>query len=121
MSAAAACTIEPGRCPPWNQERAVYEWGQTDTHLIDIIPMLFNHRVVLTPKADLRCYDVGWCYPSLVAAVDALAAWDPATEPEPVGYLKRIGFGDERGAPPGSGIVSDGAATNPAEGETSWT
>lgn len=75
----------------WNEERQAYMVGETETHFIDIVPMIFNHRVVLTPKSFPLVYDAGWCYPSLLAAVAAVQVWDPAAEPEPVGYIKRVG------------------------------
>jgi hypothetical protein len=75
----------------WSEDRAVYEVAQTETHLVDICPMIYNHRVVLTPKDALDCYDVGWCYPDLWAAVMAVERWDPASQSEPAGYIKRIG------------------------------
>lgn len=72
-------------------DREGYTVAELDTHYVDICPMLFNHRVVLTPKACTQFHDVGWCYPSLLAAVAAVEVWDPETELEPVGYLKRVG------------------------------
>ncbi len=87
--------------PIWNHERALYSAGSSLMHVIDVVPMIFNHRVVLTPKAEfdqgtgalrpLAGYDQGWCYPSFEAALDALAAWDWSLDgTEPPGYLKRV-------------------------------
>lgn len=57
---------------------------------IDVCPMLFNDRVVLTPEACPLVYDYGWCFPTGGYAVAAALAWDPATEGEPAGYIKAI-------------------------------
>lgn len=73
----------------WNVDRAAWHVGETATHFVDIIPMIFNHRLVLTPKACPQTYDAGWCYPSLDAALVAFALWDIELEPEPSGYIKR--------------------------------
>ena len=72
-------------------DRESWTVAETDTHYIDIIPMVLNHRVVMTPKAFTMVWDVGWCYPSLLAALAAVSVWDISTEPEPVGYIKRVG------------------------------
>lgn len=63
--------------------------GRWGGYCIDIVPMIFNDRLVMTPVATPDVYDHGWCYPQGAAAVAAALAWDPATEAEPVGYLKR--------------------------------
>lgn len=65
--------------------------GDHDGHWLDIVPMLYNHRLVMTPKDNPRVYDHGWCYPDLTAALAALLAWDPDVQPEPTGYIKRAG------------------------------
>ncbi|MGI6797701.1 hypothetical protein [Gordonia sihwensis] len=73
-------------------------------YCIDVIAMLLNYRVVLSPTADEHLtYDAGWCYfghghadsgvtrtmkSAAVAAVLAAAAWDGYGEP--AGYDKRI-------------------------------
>lgn len=75
--------------PSWNPTRCAFMVKETDTHLVEIVPMIFNHRVVLTPKAHLDTYDAGWCYPSMATALQAVLGWDPATQPEPTGYVKR--------------------------------
>lgn len=74
----------------WDDRVSAWLVGETRHHLVHIIPMIFNHRMVLTPKTDTYTYDVGWCYPSEQAAFAAWDAWDPATQPEPTGYIKRI-------------------------------
>ena len=50
---------------------------ETDTHWIDVIPMIYNWRVTTTPKSCPMVYDRGWCYQgtgpaAFAAAVPAL-------------------------------------------------
>lgn len=66
----------------------IAEWGGW---WVQIMPMIFNDRVVLTPKAAPMFVDYGWCYPKGPAAFLAIRAWEPATEAEPVGYIKAVG------------------------------
>lgn len=66
----------------------IAEWGGW---WVQVMPMIFNDRVVLTPKACPWFVDYGWCYPKGAAAHLAVAAWDPETEAEPVGYIKAVG------------------------------
>jgi hypothetical protein len=72
----------------------IAEWGG---YLVQVMPMLFNDRLVLTPETAPLGYDYGWCYPKGGAAHLAAAAWDPQNEGEPVGYIKAV----TRGRPPG--------------------
>lgn len=73
-------------------DRESYTVAETETYWVDIMPMIFNHRVVLTPKANTTGYDVGWCYPDLLAAIVAVLTWEPSEDqPEPVGFIKRVG------------------------------
>lgn len=58
--------------------------------LIQVCPMIFNDRLVLTPETALGAYDFGWCYPKGGAASLAAHLWNPATEAEPVGYIKAV-------------------------------
>lgn len=80
---------------PVLNDRAYYTVGETADFFVDIVPMIYNHRVVLTPKlpdgSAADWWTVGWCYPTLLAAVAAVTVWDPAFEAEPVGYIKRVG------------------------------
>lgn len=73
-------------------DRYCYTIKETETHLVEIQPMIFNDRVVLTPKTCLDIYECGWCFDKGGAAFYAAVAWDPDTEAEPVGYKKRVGF-----------------------------
>lgn len=75
----------------WNDERKCFTVAELRDYWIDVVPMIFNHRVVLTPKANPEGYEVGWCYPDALAAFAALLVWDPYVQPEPLGYIKRVG------------------------------
>jgi hypothetical protein len=55
---------------------------------VDLISMIFNDRLCLTPERALSSYDYGWCYPKGGAVLAAALAWNPASQGEPVGYLK---------------------------------
>lgn len=79
----------------WDHDRAVFQAGRVGEYLVDICPMIFNHRVVLTPQDNTCVWDVGWCFASMQAAVKALQEWDPAVSAEPPGYLKRVGLSSE--------------------------
>lgn len=70
--------------------------GRWGGYLIDVCPMLFGARLVLTPEATPDVYDHGWCYPSPAAAIFAAFARNPATEAEPAGYVKRATPGPRR-------------------------
>ncbi len=62
--------------------------GEYGGWLVQVIPMLFNDRLVLTPKSCEGIYDHGWCYPKGGAAHLAAMLWDPDTEGEPAGAIK---------------------------------
>lgn len=68
-------------------------WGG---YLVQIMPMLFNDRLILTPQTATWGYDHGWCYPKGGAAFLAALVWDPATEAEPAGYKKRATAGERQ-------------------------
>lgn len=76
---------------------------ETDTHFIDVIPMIYNWRIVTTPKTNEKGYDRGWCYsgrnaqPALLAAM----AWDPDAEEEPQGWVKQAAPATGRRRPDG--------------------
>ncbi len=63
---------------------------ETATHYVDIMPMIYNCRIVTTRK-DRDEYDRGWCYAGRdpLPAVLAALAWDPDTEDEPQGWIKQ--------------------------------
>lgn len=56
---------------------------------IELTPMLYSHRLLMTPAANPLIWSYGWCYQSPTLAVVAMVAWDPATEDEPAGWHKR--------------------------------
>lgn len=66
------------------------EWGG---YLIQIMSMIFNDRLVLTPKTATWGHDFGWCYDKGGAAGLAALVWNPQTEGEPVGFKKRASAG----------------------------
>jgi hypothetical protein len=77
----------------WLLERAVWRVKETATHYVEIMPMIFNYRIVLTPKSNDQIVDGGWCYfgkggDSLTAAMVAAELWDPDTEMRPAGFGK---------------------------------
>ena len=54
---------------------------ETETHWVDVVPMIYNWRLARTPKDSPLTYDRGWCYygtgtASFTAAVLAAMAWD---------------------------------------------
>lgn len=69
-------------------------WGG---YLVQIMPMIYNDRLVLTPAYNTNIVDYGWCYPRGAAAYLAAMQWDPETEAEPVGYIKAIRAGRRAG------------------------
>lgn len=70
------------------------EWGGW---LVQVVPMIFNDRLVLTPKTAQYVYDYGWCYDKGPAAYVAARAWNPETEGEPPGFKKAAAGGREAG------------------------
>jgi hypothetical protein len=66
------------------------EWGG---YYIQIMPMIFNDRIVMTPISAPYVYDHGWCFAKGGAAILAALIWNPETEPEPLGYKKRATAG----------------------------
>jgi hypothetical protein len=66
---------------------------ETETHWIEVLYMIWNWRIVRTPKCSPGTYDRGWCYfgtdlLTFAAAVLAASAWDGADDSEPAGYSK---------------------------------
>lgn len=64
--------------------------GEWRDYLIQVMPMIYNDRLVMTPKSRPYIYDWGWCFPKGSAAILAAAVWDPATQDEPAGYIKAV-------------------------------
>lgn len=57
-----------------------------------VIPMIYNHRVAIGVEGDTG-YEHGWCYPNATTAIAAALNFDPHTDDEPVGYIKRATVG----------------------------
>lgn len=80
----------------WDWECAAWLVGETDLYRVHVIPMIFNHRLVMTPKNSLGGYDIGWCYPDLVSALNAAREWDPvadwtpASSSRPRDFMKEV-------------------------------
>ena len=62
--------------------------GETQAHLVRVVPMLINDRIVVQPKDDLMFVERYWCYRPGGAAVLAALALDSETACEPVGWIK---------------------------------
>lgn len=59
----------------------------TETHHIDVIPMIYNDRIVCTPVGQELEYDRYWCYDKGQALIYA-AEWDGSPDTEPRGWKK---------------------------------
>lgn len=78
-------------------DEALVRLGQWGGYWIDIRMMGFNERLVLTPQMHPtglwpgdNSYDHGWCYPrGGIGAITAALLWNPDTDAEPPGYVKR--------------------------------
>ena len=88
-----ADTVVPESMSLQPTDYGALRYGETETHFIDLIPMFYTVRVVLTKKTDTTGYEKAWCYPSLLAAYAAVLVWDPATEPTPAGWVKEAHTG----------------------------
>ena len=77
---------------PWDGHMRGWVIKETEDWYVAVVPMLFNHRIVFGPQVTRTTeYERGWCYPSAVPAVIAALAWEPDTQDEPVGFVKRAG------------------------------
>lgn len=74
---------------PATNDRECLTLAEDDEHYYDLIPMLFNYRLVMTPKDNTGIWDWGWCYPDALTAIAALHIWDPTTQNEPQFWRKR--------------------------------
>lgn len=72
-------------------DREVKTLARWDDWLIEYVPMIFNHRIVMTPVYSPFGWDYGWCFHSPHAAALAVCAWNPVREDEPHGWHKRAG------------------------------
>ncbi len=74
------------------------------THYVDILAMIVNYRIVLTPKDDPTCYVRYWCYSgndlaAFIVVMLAAFAWDGALDSEPLGWNKNGQTGERRKEP----------------------
>lgn len=74
---------------PTTDEYGVLTIGHWGGYIVQIAPMIFNDRLVLTPQSCPALYDHGWCYDKGGAAYLAALVWNPETQGEPLGYKKR--------------------------------
>lgn len=70
------------------------KWGGW---LVQVVPMAFNNRLVLTPEVYPEVYDYGWCFDKGPAAYAAARVWDLEAEGEPPGYKKAASGGRRAG------------------------
>jgi hypothetical protein len=75
--------------PFTTDDYGVLTLGRWGGWLVQICPMLFNDRIVLTPEHFQAVVDHGWCFDKGGAAFLAALIWDPSTQAEPSGYKKR--------------------------------
>lgn len=85
------------------------EWGTMTLgtwggYKIQIMPMLFNDRLVMTPEKSSWGYDHGWCYDKGGAAFLAALVWNPQEQGEPSGFKKRATAGERQ---PGDQACAD--------------
>lgn len=66
----------------------VGEWGG---YLLQMQPMSYWDRLVMTPLSSPLTYDYGWDFPRGAHAIHAALRWNPQRQAEPEGYERRIG------------------------------
>ncbi|TCO57164.1 hypothetical protein [Actinocrispum wychmicini] len=71
------------------------------THYVDILAMIYNYRIVLTPIAAPLLIDRFWCYAghdlqTLLRTFLAAHAWDGALDGEPLDWNKNGQTGEWR-------------------------
>ena len=71
-----------------NDSGTGYRVGETETAFIEVVPMLFNDRVIVVPKSAPLTVDRHWCFQRGPAAILAALAWDGSDDTEPVGWIK---------------------------------
>lgn len=89
-----------------DEEGAGFRVGETETHYIDVVPMIWNWRVCRTPKASPLTYDRAWCFygtgvASFTAAALGAKAWDGGDDTSPPGWDKNAVTGEYSAARPG--------------------
>lgn len=71
-----------------NDDGTAYRVGETASAFIEVVPMLFNDRIIVVPKEAPLTYGRFWCYQKGGAAIFAALAWDGSDDTEPVGWIK---------------------------------
>ena len=73
----------------WDANVSAYLITKTERFYVHVAPMIFNHRILLTPESEYPYgWEGGWCYPDKDSAVAAAQAWDPETQLRPEGFAK---------------------------------
>lgn len=80
----------PGRTD--NDSETLGYWGG---YLVQVVRTAFDERLVLSPDEVRRGYDLAWCYPPGGARAAAMT-WDPGTDAEPAGFVRRAHLGAGR-------------------------
>jgi hypothetical protein len=75
--------------------RGSFTIARRGEYLVELLTMIYNYRVVLTPVDNPEGYVAGWCYfgadaATLSRAALAALAFDPVVDDEPVGYDKAL-------------------------------
>lgn len=81
------------------EDRTGFRVKETETHYIDVLPMIVNWRVTRSPKDDPTGYDRAWCFygthfAAMMAAVLGATAWDGADDTAPPGWDKNAMTGE---------------------------
>lgn len=74
---------------PVANNRDGFTVAEDGEYFYDVIKMLFNQRLVMTPKEYMLGWDYGWCYDDALTVLACLHVWDPQTQSEPLGWKKR--------------------------------
>lgn len=74
---------------PIRNDRESFTVAEDDEYWYDMLPMMFNHRLVLCPKNNPLVYEWAWCFNGPLELGAAVHVWDPDTQNEPVGWKKR--------------------------------
>lgn len=75
--------------PYWDERIESLVYAHHGPWLVSVTPMMFNDRVLLTSRTGYpRQWTAGFCYDKGPAAGLAAMAWNPETQPRPVGYKK---------------------------------
>lgn len=83
---------------PVANDRESMTIAEDDKYFYDAVPMVFNWRLVMTPKDNTWMWEFGWCYDTPTALATSMLLWTPETQNEPLGWKKRP-TGDVRTAP----------------------